>query len=301
MDTDAIRRAWPDVLGRIFTRRRITWTFVSQHAQVMAYDGKTLTLGISTVGLTNTFRSGNHAEVVRQALIDELGVDAVVDGVFVEQAAAAQRVSPPPGAMPAPPPDPGAAPQSASQSASQSAPQSAPDPAGAEPAAQPPARPATDPASMRTPSRSPEHGRSGTAPAVSHPDRPPGPSIANSGLSPAAGRSLEDNAGWGSVTAPAPEWATAPSAPVAPAAAGGGGQTPRGSTKGASAVRESLDAARRSAPTESRAASPAAPSRPLTDDSAVSEDDEDIEVSTDVGRAVIEKVLGGRVISEFEE
>ena len=81
MDTDAIRRAWPDVLGRISGMRRATWTFVSQHAQVLAYDGRTLTLGIGTVGLTNTFRSGNHAELVRQALIDELGVDAIVDGV----------------------------------------------------------------------------------------------------------------------------------------------------------------------------------------------------------------------------
>lgn len=66
-------------------------------------------------------------------------------------------------------------------------------------------------------------------------------------------------------------------------------------------MRESLDAARRSTPSESVAGPAAAPSRPLTDDSAVSEDDEDIEVSTDVGRAVIEKVLGGRVISELEE
>ena len=83
LDTDAIRRAWPTVLGRIFTMRRLTWTFVSQNAQVMAFDGRTLTLGIATAGLTTTFRSGNHSEVVRQALIDELGVDAVVDGVHV--------------------------------------------------------------------------------------------------------------------------------------------------------------------------------------------------------------------------
>jgi DNA polymerase-3 subunit gamma/tau len=33
----------------------------------------------------------------------------------------------------------------------------------------------------------------------------------------------------------------------------------------------------------------------------VSEDDEDIEVSTDVGRSVIEKVLGGRFISETDD
>ena len=105
MDTDAIRRAWPQVLGRIFGMRRGTWTFVSQHAKVMAYDGKTLTLGISTAGLTNAFRAGNHADIVRQALIDELGVDAVVDGVHVADAGGPTVVAPPAGAVrPAPEP-----------------------------------------------------------------------------------------------------------------------------------------------------------------------------------------------------
>ena len=100
LDTDDIRRAWPTVLGRVFTMRRLTWTFVSQNAQVMAFDGRTLTLGIATAGLTTTFRSGNHSEVVRQALIDELGVDAVVDGVHVDDIAQQPAVAPPAGAVP---------------------------------------------------------------------------------------------------------------------------------------------------------------------------------------------------------
>jgi DNA polymerase-3 subunit gamma/tau len=67
---------------------------------------------------------------------------------------------------------------------------------------------------------------------------------------------------------------------------------------GASAVRASLDAARRSPHV---GAATEAPPRSLTDDSAVSRDDEVIEVSTDVGRAVIEKVLGGRVVQELDD
>jgi DNA polymerase-3 subunit gamma/tau len=43
------------------------------------------------------------------------------------------------------------------------------------------------------------------------------------------------------------------------------------------------------------------PRQPVTDDSAVSDDDEDIEQSGDVGRAVIEKVLGGRVLQELDD
>ena len=107
MDTDAIRRAWPNVFGRIFGMRRLTWTFVSQNARVTAFDGTTLTLGIGTEGLTNTFRAGNHAKVVRQALIDELGVDAVVNGVhFPDSGSSQTTVATFPGVMAADRPAP---------------------------------------------------------------------------------------------------------------------------------------------------------------------------------------------------
>jgi DNA polymerase III subunit gamma/tau len=81
IDTDAIRRAWPDILAKIFTIRRVTWTFLSEHTQVLDYDGKRLLLGIQTEGLTATFRRGQHAELVRQALSEVLGVDALVEGI----------------------------------------------------------------------------------------------------------------------------------------------------------------------------------------------------------------------------
>jgi DNA polymerase-3 subunit gamma/tau len=81
IDTDAIRRSWPDVLAKIFSIRRTTWTFLSEHTQVLDYDGKRLLLGIQTEGLANTFRRGQHAELVRQALSEVLGVDAVVEGI----------------------------------------------------------------------------------------------------------------------------------------------------------------------------------------------------------------------------
>src|SRR6185437_5187847 len=83
---------WPDVLNRVYQQRRATWTFVSEHAQVIDYDGKRLRLAISTEGLLNTFRRGPHAELVRQALIDVLGVDAQVEGVRLEAAGPAPAV-----------------------------------------------------------------------------------------------------------------------------------------------------------------------------------------------------------------
>src|SRR6185503_114938 len=81
IDTDAIRRSWPDVLAKIFTIRRTTWTFLSEHTQVLDYDGTRLLLGIQTEGLATTFRRGQHAELVRQALSEVLGVEVLVEGI----------------------------------------------------------------------------------------------------------------------------------------------------------------------------------------------------------------------------
>ena len=75
--------------------KRVTWTFVAQNAQVVDYDGHRVLLAISTVGLTDTFRRGAHADYVRQALIDVLGVDARVDGVPADDAGAAGHPAPP--------------------------------------------------------------------------------------------------------------------------------------------------------------------------------------------------------------
>jgi DNA polymerase-3 subunit gamma/tau len=278
------------VLGRVFQMRRITWTFVSQNAQVIGYDGRVLTLGIATEGLTNTFRAGNHAGIVRQALIDELGIEATVEGVHTPDAADAMPTHEAPPGPSFGAPDPDATGQSAPPQ--QGPPQTQPE--------------------QQAPSASP-------GPRPSPPSaRATGEAVVNAGLSPTAPRrSLEDNAGWGSVTAPPPDWATASGPPTSPQQNGApaGSDVPRvnepsgqnrrnepalrGTRSGADAVRASLDAARRSGPPQAN--SPAEPARPVTDDSAVSDDDEDIEVSTDVGRAVIEKVLGGRVLGEFDE
>jgi DNA polymerase-3 subunit gamma/tau len=121
-------------------------------------------------------------------------------------------------------------------------------------------------------------------------------SMADAGLSPAAASGAGDSGGWGSVSSPAPDWATARrSADTRPVGVGATGGPPTTALRGASAVRESFAQARSAI---GRRVENDAPSAPLTDDSAVSVDDEDIEVSGDVGRTVIEKVLGGRVVSE---
>ena len=87
IDTDAIRRSWPDVLAKIATISRVTWSFVSQNTSVLDYNGERLLLGLSTDGLLSALRGRNHAEVVRQALIEVIGVDTTVEGVLSTDAA----------------------------------------------------------------------------------------------------------------------------------------------------------------------------------------------------------------------
>ncbi|MDQ1537062.1 MAG: polymerase subunit gamma/tau, partial [Actinomycetota bacterium] len=104
IDTDVIRRSWPDILAKIFTIRRTTWTFLSEHTQVLDYDGNRLLLGIQTEGLATTFRRGQHAELVRQALSEVLGVEAMVEGIPTVQAGrSGQPTSAAPSGSPAAP------------------------------------------------------------------------------------------------------------------------------------------------------------------------------------------------------
>lgn len=100
-----IRRSWPDVLQRIYGIRRVTWTFLSEHAQVLDYDGQRLLIGLSTKGLATTFRNGPHGEVVRQALSEALGVDTRVEGIPADDASAPRH------GITAPPPQAGGRPQ----------------------------------------------------------------------------------------------------------------------------------------------------------------------------------------------
>jgi DNA polymerase-3 subunit gamma/tau len=229
LDTAAVRRAWPDVLAKLFAMKRTSWTFVSEHAQVLDYDGSRLTLGIATVGLANTFRRGQHAELVRQALIDVLGVDARVEGI--------------------PTPD-----------ASLSAPSGA-------------AHPTVSPSAPREPSQ----GESSQPQPTPQPEGPPDRTTRGAG---AQGMSAPRHTG------SVPEagdggWASAPSAP--------------GSGPSWASASSPLERAKAAVAAEEPERTP---EQRVADDSVASADDEDIEALGEVGRPVIERLLGGRVIDE---
>jgi DNA polymerase-3 subunit gamma/tau len=89
-------------------KRRVTWIHLTQHAQVVAVDATTLTLGFGNAGARESFVNGGSPEIVRQAAIDVVGADWRVDAI-VDPGARAAAPTPPP-ARPADPPDEAEAP-----------------------------------------------------------------------------------------------------------------------------------------------------------------------------------------------
>ncbi len=76
-----VRRAWPDVVERTKSARRLAWSLLSQSAQVHALEGKTLTVAFVNAGSRDSFARNGCDEVLRQVLIDVLGVDWRIESV----------------------------------------------------------------------------------------------------------------------------------------------------------------------------------------------------------------------------
>ena len=76
-----VRRLWPAVLEAVMRRRRFAWMVLSQSANVQALDDRTLTVALVNGGARESFVRNGCDEVLRQALIDVLGVDRRVEVV----------------------------------------------------------------------------------------------------------------------------------------------------------------------------------------------------------------------------
>jgi DNA polymerase-3 subunit gamma/tau len=97
-----VRRLWPDIVEATKQRRRLTWIYLTQQAQVVAVDDKTLTLGFANAGARDSFDNGGSAEIVRQAAIDVVGHDWRVETI-VDPGAEPAAAPPPAAAAPARP------------------------------------------------------------------------------------------------------------------------------------------------------------------------------------------------------
>jgi DNA polymerase III subunit gamma/tau len=76
-----VRRLWPDIVEATKQRRRLTWIYLTQQAQVVAVDDTTLTLAFTNAGARDSFDGGGSAEIVRQAAIDVVGHDWQIETI----------------------------------------------------------------------------------------------------------------------------------------------------------------------------------------------------------------------------
>jgi DNA polymerase-3 subunit gamma/tau len=99
------------------TRRRVAWMHLTQNCQVVAVDGKVLTLGFANAGARESFVNGGCDDVVRQAAIDVVGADWKIETIVdpgakaegtptVTRAAVPEPAPEPPAAEPEPAPEP---------------------------------------------------------------------------------------------------------------------------------------------------------------------------------------------------
>ncbi|WP_084106582.1 DNA polymerase III subunit gamma and tau [Demequina sp. NBRC 110056] len=97
-DAELVRRRWPEVLGTL-ERRRVTWSMVSQSAQVASVSGGVLTLAFDNGALASRFTGSAHAENVALAVRETLGLHVRVEAI---QGPGGGRPATTPAAAPAP-------------------------------------------------------------------------------------------------------------------------------------------------------------------------------------------------------
>ncbi|XBB65947.1 DNA polymerase III subunit gamma and tau [Nocardioides sp. WV_118_6] len=160
-----VRRLWPSVIDRVKSVKRVTWIHLTQNSQVVGFNGSVLSLGFQNDGPRRSFETGGHAEIVQQAVIDEIGANVRVEAI-IDPGANPSAGPPPPAPAPAPTPAP--------------APATGPD-AGASAGGWPEVAatgPATPASSEPTPSAAPAQppaSTSAAAPAAAAPDNDPPP------------------------------------------------------------------------------------------------------------------------------
>jgi DNA polymerase-3 subunit gamma/tau len=104
---------WPNVLNRVKDYRRVTWAQLFEKSDVLGVDDKQLQIGLQDIGAHRAFSQGGHDEIVRQALIDVVGLDLTVVAVLDPSVSGS---APTPGPAPATPAkEPATAPAAAAE------------------------------------------------------------------------------------------------------------------------------------------------------------------------------------------
>ncbi|HEX5016221.1 MAG TPA: DNA polymerase III subunit gamma and tau [Actinomycetes bacterium] len=82
LELQELRRMWPAVLNRVKDYRKVTWAQLFEKSDVLTIDDKQLHIGLRDVGSHRAFSQGGHDEIVRQAMIDVVGLDVTVVAVL---------------------------------------------------------------------------------------------------------------------------------------------------------------------------------------------------------------------------
>lgn len=312
---EMFRRAWPEIMEELARIKRSTWSLVQPNASVQAFDGGALGLGFTTEGLANAFFGRkDHIENVRAAVQKTLGADVRI--VRSDSSPAAGEPDPKGSSRPAPaavtggwgtaaaePALPAGEPQ-----AVPSVPPAPPTPGPAtavRPAQTPPASnpPAPMPPSSQAPAARPAPARQETRPAAGSraatsadtwqwtDQVPPEPDYPDQEPPVDYGDPTEAEVSWDQ-SEPSAAPAAAPTSP--PEATAPPSDKPLS--------RYQLLKAQAAAQARTQGAAPMGSDRRNLDLSYIedipSADDETIEESGLVGRAAIERILGGRLIEE---
>lgn len=102
MDLGEVRRLWPSVLDRVKVLRRAVWMMLFEKSQVLDVDARQLTIGLPDPGSVKNFGGGGKDELVRQAVIDVLGIDVQVVAVLDPSGPGGVQAPPKPAERPDP-------------------------------------------------------------------------------------------------------------------------------------------------------------------------------------------------------
>ncbi|MEC5181883.1 DNA polymerase-3 subunit gamma/tau [Arthrobacter sp. CG_A4] len=80
-DVEVLRRAWPEILQALTKIKRSTWALVEPNAQVGHFEDHVLTLAFTTSGLAGAFGRADHAENLRQAIHQTIGIECQINAV----------------------------------------------------------------------------------------------------------------------------------------------------------------------------------------------------------------------------
>jgi DNA polymerase-3 subunit gamma/tau len=103
LDATAVRRSWDAVLAAVRPRKRTTEALLL-NAQVLDVAGRTVTLGFNTAPLMRNFQQGTNVDVLKEALQEVLGLDAVIELTTTAAGPAAPAAPAPVTAAPRPEP-----------------------------------------------------------------------------------------------------------------------------------------------------------------------------------------------------